>query len=590
MQPTTTPPSKNNTHTRIRLWYTLLVVVCGVFLVRLFYLQIIKHDYYRKVAYSGQYKEYEIPAERGLIEAHDGDHVVPIVLNEQKFTLFADPKYIKNSKDTAEKVQKIIGGNTNEIEDKMKANTRYAVLAKKLSREQKQKLDNLSIKGVGTREESYRTYPQGTLAAQLLGFVNDEGEGKYGIEQSLQSQLKGKSGQLKAITDAKGVPLVANKDNVVTTPEAGKRVVLTIDISMQQQVEDALKKGMEQAKSTSGCVVVMDLNSGAIKAMANYPAYNPAEFYKVEDPSVFNNIATSSQLEVGSIMKVLTVSAGLNEGVIAANSSYYDSGTVTVDGKTIKNVLPLPSNNVSIKDVLRLSLNTGAVHVLQSLGGGSLNEKGRVTWYDYMTNHYRLGKPTGIEQSSEVSGTIPDPKNGYGLNIQYANTSFGQGMTASMMQMAAAVSSVLNGGTYYKPYLVDSTVDSNGNTKQTQKQVLVQNVVKPSVSSDIQGLMKNVFDSNHAVYGSSLRPNYSIGAKTGTAQIADDKGGYDANQFNGTFMGYVGGDTPQYVIAILVRSPKLSSSEFAGSGAAGPIFGSVANILIDSFGVPPKTH
>jgi cell division protein FtsI (penicillin-binding protein 3) len=549
--------------------------------VRLFYLQIIRHDYYRKAAYQGQYKEYEIPAERGVIEAHDGDRVVPIVLNEKKYTLFADPKYIKEPREVADEVQKIIGGNTNEYEEKMRASSRYAVLAKKLGREQRQKLDDLDIKGLGTREESYRTYPQGQLAAQVLGFVNDEGEGKYGIEQALQGQLKGTPGQLKAITDAKGVPLVANKDNVSTAPKSGKRVVLTIDISMQQQVEELLKKGLDRAKSGSGSVIVMDATTGAVKAMANYPTYNPAEFYKVEDGNVFNNAGASAPLEVGSVMKPLTAAAALDIGAVSKNTTYYDPSRFQIGDAVVKNIEEDGGPGTkSIADILQLSLNTGAVYLLKQMGGGEINEKARKTWHDYMVNHYHFGKATGIEQGFEADGYVPDPVEGYGLQIQYANTSFGQGMTATPLQMAAAEASIINGGTYYRPRLIDRTIDGDGIEQIQQPQVLKTGVIKPEVSQTLREFMEYTLVKNRY---SQPRTGIKMGGKTGTAQVIKPGGGYYDDRFNGMFMGYLGVDVPKYVIVVRVNEPKIAG--YAGSKAAAPLFSDVANMIVDNFPV-----
>ncbi len=588
--PPNSQPSSSNLHQRLRLWYLVLIVIGAVFIIRLFYLQVIRHSYYQQQAHANQLKEYEIPADRGSIEAHDGSHVVPIVLNEKLYTLFADPKYIKEPDKVATQVQGIIGGNASDYAKAMKANTRYAILAKKLSKDQQKKLDDLNQKGLGTREESYRTYPQGQLASQLLGFVNDDGEGKYGIEQALQNQLKGTPGQLKAITDARGVPLVANKDNINTAPKAGKQVVLTIDIALQQQVEDLLKKGLDRAQSKSGSVLVMDPNSGAIKAMANFPTYNPAEFYNVSDASVFSNSAVSSPLEVGSSMKPLTAAAALNSGAVSKNQTYYDPAHFTVDDATITNIEEDGgAGTKSIADILQLSLNTGATWLLMQMGGGQINEKARTTWYDYMANHYHFGKATGIEQGYEADGYVPDPKKGYGLNIQYANTAFGQGMTATPLQMGAALSTVINGGTYYRPRLVDGYGDDTGNVQWSKPDVLKPNDIKADVSQDLQGFMQYTFNKNHLVYGmSSVPAGYNIGGKTGTAQIAKPGGGYYEDKFNGTFIGFIGGDSPQYVVVVRVNEPKIAG--YAGSKAAAPIFSDVAQMLINTGNVTAQTH
>ncbi len=574
---------------RIRLGYGLIVAVVAIFLVRLFYLQVIRHDYYKNTALSGQFKQYEVPAKRGVIEAYNGSERVPIVLNEVKYTLFADPVYVKDKREAAEKVQAIVGGKTEDIEKSLEADSRYVVLAKKLGKDEKEKIDKLEIKGIGTREQSYRTYPQGQMAASLLGFVNDEGEGKYGIEQALDKSLRGSPGQLKAITDARGVPLVSNKDNVVDDPEDGKRVVLTIDMSMQQQLEEVLKTGLENAKSGSGSVFVMEVNTGAVKAMANYPTYNPAEFFKVEDGNVFNNTNVSDAYEVGSVMKPLTMAAALNTGSIQANSTFYDSGVVQLDDAKITNVEEAGGPGTrTMADILRLSLNTGATWLLMQMGGGEVNAKARDTWHDYMVNKYRFSQNTNIEQGYESAGLVPDPTDGYGLNIRYANSAFGQGMTATPIQMGAALASVINGGTYYRPRLVDEYIDNDGKVEKQNPDIVQTNVVSQQTGDTIRGFMENVINSNHKVYGFNLRSGYMVGGKTGTAQIAKPGGGYYEDRYNGSFTGFVGGDKPQYVVVVRVNEPHVPG--YAGSKAAGPIFSATANMLIDNFGVLPKSN
>ncbi len=575
---------------RAKMWYVILLVICAIFLVRLFYLQVIRHEYYRTTALQGQFKEYEIPPERGIIEAHNGNQVIPIVLNEAKYTLFADPKFIENSADASTQVQKIVGGDVSEYEKLMKLDTRYAILKKKLTKAQSEDIEKLELKGIGTRKASYRTYPQGSLAAQVLGFVNDEGQGTYGIEQYFDDRLKGKPGELKAITDARGVPLVANDDNVVKNPEQGQRVVLTIDVSMQKYLEDLLKKGLDRARSKTGSALIMDPETGAIKAMANFPTYNPSEFAEVKDARAFNNATVSEPLEVGSVMKPLTLAAALDQGAVTKNSSYADPGRFEVDDAIITNVAEAGGpGHKTVRDILEQSLNTGATWLLMQMGGGKINETARVKWHTYMTDHYRFGKKTGIEQSQEVSSSVPDPKDGYGLNIKFANTAFGQGISNTPLQMGAALSSVVNGGTYYRPRLIDKTIDHDGTETIIKPEVLKQNVVKPETSKTITEFMQGVVRRNYLVYGmKQVRPQYKIGGKTGTAQIANPAGGYYDDKFNGTFTGFIGGDKIQYVIVIRVNEPGIAG--YAGSKAAGPIFADVSEMLINNFNVLPKSR
>ncbi len=589
MQPRHTNQDWFTPHQRIRFWYALLLLLCAIFIIRLFYLQIIKHDYYQKAALKGQLKQYEIPAERGVIEAHSGSTTVPIVLNEIRYTLFADPKFVKDPGKTADAIARIAGGNAEEYEKQIKTpDTRYVILAKKMSKEQKNKIDDLKIKGIGTRETPYRTYPQGALAAQLLGFVNDDLEGKYGLEQALDANLRGKPGQLKAITDAQGVPLATNKDNVVLEPVKGDRLILTIDIGMQQQLEDLLKSGLEKAKSASGSALIIDARNGAIKAMANLPTYNPGDFFKIEDASVFTNANVSAPLEVGSTMKPLTAAAALDLGVIRKDTTYFDPARFQIGDAVVTNIEEDGGAGTrSIADILQMSLNTGATWMLMQMGGGEVNQKARERWHEYMVNHYQFGKITGIEQGYESEGSIPDPNKGFGLNIQYANTAFGQGMTATPLQMALAFAAVLNGGTYYKPHLVEKRISSDGKETLIKSEIVRSGVVKPDVSQSIQEFMEYTVEKNYFTYSiPKPRAEFSIGGKTGTAEIAKPGGGYYDDRFNGMFMGFVGGDDPQYVIAVRVNEPKIGG--YAGSKAAAPIFGTIANMLIDNFGVTPR--
>jgi len=578
---------------RLYWWYGALLLICMIFIARLFYLQVIRHDYYHQAALSDQLKQYTIAPERGIIETQDGNNLVPIVLNQKLYTLYADPSLVKNIAAGAAKLAAITKGDAGQYAKLMHAtDTRYVVLAKRLSEAQNKQITALKLPGIGAQGQDYRTYPQGTLASQLLGFVDNNGTGQYGIEQALNTELAGKPGELKAITDVSGVPLAASKDNVQVNPTPGDNLVLTVNLAMQKQLETILQQGLKDSKSSSGSALIMDPNTGAIKAMANWPTYDPSQYYNVTDASVFNNAAVSSPLEVGSVMKTLTTSAALDQGVISPDTSYNDPGQWQLDGSTVRNVEEDGGPGVhSIAEVLNLSMNTGATWMLMQMGGqtGVVNQKARDAWHDYMVNHFQLGKPTGIEQGYEAGGYIPNPDSGYALQLTYANTAFGQAMTATPLQMGAALSSVLNGGTYYQPHLVAQTVDAAGKTTTVKPKVVKNNVVSPKIAPEMEGLMEYVV-VGHLKEGYTYMKfpdNYSVGGKTGTAQIADPAGGYYSDRFNGMYVGFVGGDKPQYVIIVRANEPGISG--YAGSVAAQPIFAGLVHMLINNFNVIPKS-
>lgn len=587
-QPSLITPSSNR---RVNLWYGALLFILVVVGLRLFYLQVIKHDYYQKAALADQQKEYSIPAQRGTIEAQEGGSTVPLVLNQKLYTLYADPAFIKDAGGEAAKVAAITGGSVSSYEQSMTVKgSRYQIMAKRVSEDQNNKILALKLPGVGLQAQDYRTYPQGSLASQLLGFVNDNGVGTYGIEQALNAELAGTPGKLKAITDAAGVPLVASHDNIQIDPKDGDNVVLSIDLGLQAQAEKILASEYQKTKSKGLSAVIIDPSTGQIKAMANYPTYDPANYQNVSDPSLFLNAAAANAIEPGSTMKNLTTAAALNMGVIKPDTTFYDPAHWVVDNFNITDIEEDGGAGVkSIGDILNLSLNTGATWELMQMGGGQLDQQGRDAWHNYMVNNYRLGKPTGIEQGYEANGYVPDPDKGYGLNLTYANTAFGQGVTLTALQMAAALSSVLNGGKYYQPHLVASTVDAAGKVTVKKPTVLKNNVVKPQVSQELQNLMEYVVAQHYDPGGFSylnFPANYSVGGKTGTAQIANPKGGYYSDRYNGTYAGFVGGDKPQYVIVVYNIEPNVAG--YAGSYGGQPVFADLAHMLIDNGYVTPK--
>lgn len=584
-----------NSVQRVRIWYALLLVVFGVFAVRVFYLQVIRYDYYKQAALSDQLKQYEVPASRGIITAQLGGSTVPIVLNQKLYTLYADPKVVKQADRVAGKLQPIIGGNVDDIEKQLKTrDTRYVILKKKLSAEQSTKILAFKFPGVGTQEQDYRTYPQGTLASQLLGFVNDDGQGVYGVEQALNSRLQGTPGQLKAVTDINGVPLAATGGNLSTLPVAGKDLDLTIDIGMQAGLEKIIKAAQDQYKTKSTSAVVMDVHTGAIKAMANYPTFDPSAYGAVEDGALFGNTAVTTPIEPGSITKVFTTAASLEKGVITPNTTFYDPGSWTIDGAKVTDVEEDHSTGQqTVLSVLDKSLNTGATWMLMQLGGGQVNSTGRGILYDYFTNHFGLGKATGVEQGDgeEAGGYVPKPNDtGSGINLTYANMSFGQAYTATALQMVTGLSSIINGGTYYRPYLVGQVTDAAGKVTKIQPQVLQKNVVSSRVTENMITLLEQNND-NHIREGFpylNFGPHYSVGGKTGTAEIANPLGGYYTDRVNGTYIGFVGGDTPQYAIVVYNMEPTKYHG-YAGVGTAQPVFANIAHMLINSFGVTPKS-
>lgn len=575
---------------RVRIIYGALIIIMAIFIVRLFYVQVIKYSAYKTKALSDQLKQYEIPASRGIIYAQDDGQDVPLVLNQTLYTLYADPSLIKNISSTAKKVASITGGNIEQYQTDMSVkDSQYVVLANKLSPSESSKILNLQLPGIGTQPQDYRTYPQGSIASQLLGFVNNSGQGEYGIEQALNKELSGVPGRVKAVTDASGIPLAANKGNVEIAPKNGNNLVLTINLGIQSQVEQILASEYKKTNSQGISAIVMNPYNGQVVAMANYPTYNPSNYESVTNPALFENAADDDPIEIGSSMKTLTTSAALNMGVITPTTSFYDPAHWVIDGFNITDIEqdggPREQN---IQSILSLSLNTGAVWMLMQMGGGQINQKAILAWNNYMTNHFRLGRTTGIEQGYESAGYVPPPVlSSPSIDLTYAETAFGQGVQITALQLISALSSVLNGGTYYQPTLVAQTIEPNGTVINNKPKILERNVVKPSIGQDMIPLMENVVTTYyHEGYNfMNFSPDYMVGGKTGTAQIAQPGGGYYSNIYNGTYIGFVGGNKIQYLIDVFNTKPNVPG--YAGALGGQPVFADIAHMLINEGYVQP---
>jgi len=554
----------------------------AIFVVRLFYLQIIKHDDYVAQSNAEQIKPLTIPAQRGLIYAMDGDSPVPLVINQTVYTMFADPTTVTDTSKVLDTIRKVAGGNLRPNPEKLLAikDSRYQVLATGLTHDQAQMIKDQNLTGIGFQQESQRVYPEGSLAAQTLGFVNDAGVGQYGVEQGMNTQLSGHDGLLKSVTDVSGVPLTIGNQNIDKPAQNGENIALTIDRNVQAYVEKALAAGLARSKAPDGSAIVMDPQTGHILAMANLPSYDPSNYGAAASDSAFQNAVISTPYEAGSVVKSLTISMGINQGVITPSSTYYNKGSIVVDGTTIQNASTTESlGTTTMQTALTDSLNTGMVTIAERLGDGSnITQSARNTIYDYFHDRFGFGQPTGIEAAGESPGIIIAPNTVQGNAVRYSNMVFGQGMDITMLQMASAFSSIINGGVYHDPTLVEGTVDSNGNLKPA--------TAKPShqvVSAATSAQIKNMLQVDRKGNGAKDPAGYDVGGKTGTSQALIN-GQYSFTQTTGTYIGFGGTSAAKYVIMIQVSGPGLN---LQGAADASPIFGDISNWMLKYLQLPP---
>ncbi len=457
-----------------------LLVVMAAFVLRLFQLQILQYGKYTELARASQQRQFIIPAERGKIYMMDGKTPVPVVLNQAVYTVIADPQSIddKERSQLVDSLREIAGGEmTENVSERLNnKKSRYEVLAKNITRTQAEKLKKKNFAGVLYQQSSIRNYPEGELGAHVLGFVNAAGEGQYGVEGSLNKQLKGRDGLLQSVTDVRNIPLTVGKNNMRIEAKSGDNLALTVDRNIQNQTELALKKGIEAAGATEGSVIVMNPKNGQVLAMANYPTYNPADFAKQKNGSVFVDSASMVPFEPGSIIKSFSFATAIDKGVITPSSTYNNTDCIKVADRTMCNALRGLGGTMTIQGAFNNSLNVGTITAIRKLGNGSqINLPARQTLYEYYHDKFGFGTKTGIELG-EASGYIYPPDSVEGNEVRYSAMTYGQSMNLTMVQVAAGFSSLVNGGQYYKPTILVGTIDESGNLKSSENKVIRQTV------------------------------------------------------------------------------------------------------------------
>ena len=564
----------------------VLLALCFILIVaRMYDLQIISHQKYVDLAMSQQTMQNTIFAKRGEIYMMDGDNTTPVVMNEKVYTISVDPFLLRSEggqelKEDEAKIDQLVQGYAVNTWDKVFANeaSRYAVIAKNVPYERAKQIKEAKITGVYAQGSTKRVYPEGDLAAQVLGFVNADGKGQYGIEGSLNKELTGVNGILKTVKDVNNIPLTIGKNNVRVPAQDGKNVVLSIDRNIQKKTEDAIKTTIEKFHVTNASAVVMNPRNGQILAMAGTPTYNPAEYAKVTDARVFQTDVTMSAFNPASVCKTFALAAAVDSGVMTPETTYNNTDLVTIDGWPIQNAIKGHTGNISMQEVLTYSLNTGSIQALRLLGGSEteITYQGKEKLYDYYYNRFGLGKYTGIELA-ESKGTVIPPTDIDGTNARYANMTFGQSLDLTMIQVATAFSAVVNGGDYYTPTLVAGEIKNGEFVRDILKERDHQ-----AIESSTSETMRKMLHTARLVF-----PNVKyydegvyVGGKTGTAQVVKN-GKYTFDETIATYIGYGARsetDYPEYVIMTKVWE---DNRRLDGGMNAKPIFDEISQFMVN---------
>lgn len=560
----------------LRWALTLAAAAIGI---RLFVIQILENDFYRALA-GGQHELYtDLFPKRGEIllrDRVDPSKEYPVATNRDVWLVYAEPRNMGDIQTAAATLGPLLNILPDVLLQKFSdRNDPYEPLAHAVRDDVVQSVRALGIQGIEFAPEVKRAYPEKGIGGHIVGFVgSDESgarKGRYGLEGAFDRILAGTPGYLSAEKDPSGrwIP-VASRTFVPATD--GADVILTLDRTIQYIVCEKLENAVKRHGADGGSVIIMEPKTGEIMSMCSSPDFDPNAYNEVTDVSLFNNPAVFGQYEPGSVMKPITIAAAIDQGTITPVTTYEDMGFEKIGAFTIKNSDGKTHGVQTMTQVLEESLNTGAIFAQRTIG--------RDVFRSYL-EQFGFGTKTEIEVSPESPGDItPLKRRG---EIYAATASYGQGITATPIQMLAAFGALANDGALMRPHVVAEIRESDGTIERVESKV-VRQVVSDRTATLLGGMLTSVVENGHGKRAGVA--GYYVAGKTGTAQIPNPNGpGYLSNAAIGTFVGFAPVSNPAFVMVVRIDRPR--DVTFAESTAA-PLFGEIAAFLLQYLQIPPE--
>ncbi len=543
---------------RFKIIFFLILFFSLTLVFRLYFLQVKKSQYYQALA-QGQHKILKRETgERGKIYFRGGEI---LATNKKEKFLYICPKEIKEKEKIAKLLSEVLNLPLKEMKKKVFEENCFQLIKNRVS--EKEFLALKDLKGVYFGQKDFRFYPQKEIACHIVGFVNAQGKGQYGIEGYYDNILRGKEVlKEKLLTPWKYLAVFAQKES-----KKGKDIFLTIDYNIQFQAEKLLREAKEKLKITEGQIIVSDPNTGEILAMASFPSFDPNRFFEYaqeEKWEIFKNPNIQELYEPGSVLKPIVMAGALNEGKITSQMTFFDKGFVKIEGKIIRNWQNKIWGESSMSKILEKSINTGAVFVEQKLG--------ERLFLEYL-KRFGFFEKTGIDLEGEVFSENEQLMTLKKINL--ATASFGQGIVITPIQLVRAYGAIANGGKLIKPRI-------------TKGEIEIQNprVISETVAKELTKMLVNVVEKG---YGKRAKiPGYFIAGKTGTAQIpwpalGIKKAGYSDKTIH-SFLGFFPAYDPKFLIYVKLNEPK----GVIGSGlSATLIFKKLAKYIIAYKEIPP---
>ncbi len=566
---------KSNFLTRGRIIFFCIAVFAFALMGKLFLLQVVKGDTYSERAD----RQYATPSsnifERGTIYFSGKNGLVSAAMQNTGYKIAINPEKLSDKEKVYGRLSKIIPLDRAEFMAKAdKQNDPYEEIADRLTKDQADRISALNIPNVSIFKEKWRFYPGGSLASQTLGFVAYKGDdlaGRYGLERQYEDSLSRNK-------DSPYVNFFAEvfsniNDTFLKSGDQEGDIVTSIDPSVQSFLEKTLSDVKEKYQVDSIGGIIMNPMDGSIYALASKPDFDPNNFEKVKNPSVFANPLVENVLEFGSVVKPLVMAAGIDTGVVTTDTTYNDKGFEIVGDKQIYNFDKRGRGVVNMQEVLSQSLNTGMVFVYRKLGKENLR--------NYMLS-YGIKDKTGVDLPNETSGLVSNiltsPR-----DIEYANAAFGQGIALTPMEMIRALASIANGGYLVVPHIAKKIKYNTGLEKNITYDTKPVKFTK-ATAEEITRMLVNVMDKR-VEGGKAKLDHYSVAVKTGTAQVANNaNGGYYENRYTHSFFGYFPAYDPKFIIFLYAVNPK--GVPYAVQTWADP-FMSIVKFLISYYEVPP---
>ena len=543
---------------RIRLLLGLFVLVFAVTLGRAVWLQGVQAGTFEEMASRQHRQTVTIAAGRGTIFDRTGE---PLAIGQQATTVYADPRQVQNPRRVALAAARALGVDAEALYPRLADRSKHFVyVQRRADPAQAAKLEQQELPGLGFYAEEVRAYPQGAVAAHVLGFTGVDNNGLEGLEKALDGRLAGKPGSKTIVKD----PLGNVIDEIDTRAEtAGADVFLTLDHRMQANAEAVLRATVRDAHAKAGTAIVLDPRTGAILAMANAPTFDPNRFGK-SPADRRRNRAITDTYEPGSTFKLVTVAGALSEKLVAPSTRFTLETSIQVADRIIHEHEPRATQRMSVAQILSQSSNVGTITLAQLLGKNRL-----LSWLD----RFGFGRQTGVDYPGESRGLLPS----YWSGSTIGNVPIGQGIAVTPVQMAAAYGAIANRGVLKTPHLVERIGD------QGTKRGTGRRVVSETVAAQVMTMLRDVVTGDGGTGAAAAVPGYTVAGKTGTA-AKPERGGYSTSRYVASFAGIVPAKDPRLVVLVSIDEPRTA---IWGGVVAAPAFSRIAQFGLQYLEIPP---